>query len=170
MIIGLTGAARSGKDTAAKIIADKYNYNIRSFAAPIRSFIANLCNVDNMNVFDSIKDIPNISLNNKTPRYAMQTLGTEWGRKMISDTIWVDKCLSGETNIVITDVRFENEAQAIIKKGGYIIKIIRPDNKISESDHISESGIPDKYITYTIINNYDIDTYKSNIINIISNL
>ena len=53
MIIGLTGFARCGKDTAAKIIADEYNYNIRSFAAPIRAFVANLCNVDDMDIFDS---------------------------------------------------------------------------------------------------------------------
>ena len=168
MIIGITGPARSGKDTVSKIITDIYtSYKIKSFAAPIRLIIANLIGITDSIIFDSIKDIPHILLNNKTPRYAMQTLGTEWGRYMISDTLWIDTCLNtNDTNIIISDVRFENEAKAIKEKNGIIIKVTRPNIKIQESLHISEKGISDDYIAYNIDNSGDINDLKQKVITI----
>lgn len=163
MIIGITGSARSGKDTAAKFLSETYNYDIKSFAAPIRLFVSNLIGINDPNIFDSIKDKPNILLSNKTPRYAMQTLGTEWGRKMISDTIWIDTCLSNCKNTIISDVRFDNEAKAILEKGGIIIRIVRPNINISENTHISEKGISENYIVHTIENNADLSTFKTKV-------
>jgi hypothetical protein len=64
-----------------------------------------------------------------------QTLGTEWGRSLISDSIWVD--LAKETiighldrgcNVVITDMRFPNEVKMVRELGGHTIMINRKDN------------------------------------------
>jgi hypothetical protein len=88
-----------------------------------------------------------------TPRHALQQLGTEWGRGCY-DNVWVDYALrvaadllrnvtrysakngalSGGTNInervpqgvVISDVRFINEVDAIRAAGGHVWKIERP--------------------------------------------
>jgi hypothetical protein len=83
-----------------------------------------------------------------TPRYALQTLGTEWGRNCYTNT-WVDYAirvasrleagweysapmgvcgqqLHKYTGIAIPDVRFKNEVAAIKKAGGVVIRVDRP--------------------------------------------
>jgi len=94
---------------------------------------------------------------NLSPRVMLQTLGTEWGREAVRDSIWIDALLSqaktllhedGNTKkwtydpllgpipatkaskvvhgVVISDVRFQNEFEAIHKEGGSVIRVIRP--------------------------------------------
>lgn len=69
---------------------------------------------------------------NITPRYVLQTLGTEWGRA-ISDSIWVDRGIRTAKELmtqgftaIIKDVRFLNEAQLIRDNGGEVWYINRP--------------------------------------------
>jgi len=52
---------------------------------------------------------------------------------------------------VIPDVRFNNEAQMILQKFGIVINITR-DSKENDT-HVSENGLSQKYITYSIENN-----------------
>ncbi len=88
----------------------------------------------------------------------MQLLGTEWGRHMISANLWVDlaeqnlDCLSavfdGVPGFVVSDVRFENEADFIRKRGGTVIHLYRPD-AAEVNPHISEAGVsvhPDDFV------------------------
>ena len=70
------------------------------------------------------KETPLDFLGGKTPRQAMQTLGTEWGRNLIYDGIWLhawerafNKC---STPVVVDDLRFINEAEMIKRLGGKI--------------------------------------------------
>ena len=69
----------------------------------------------------SLKETPCDLLCGKTPRQAMQLLGTEWGRDLISPDFWVsawsaavDRALTGGAiGIVADDCRFLNEVAAI---------------------------------------------------------
>jgi len=71
-----------------------------------------------------------------------------------------------DTNIVITDVRYQNELDMIHKNGGIIIKINRPDN-INIDDHESENYIDYiKNYDYCINNNASIDDLSEQIIKI----
>ena len=67
-----------------------------------------------------------------SPRHVMQTLGTEWGRELIHETLWrdltMDKCLDPLMLYIITDVRFLNEAEEIQERGGVIWRIRTPDD------------------------------------------
>jgi hypothetical protein len=61
-----------------------------------------------------------------TPRYALQQLGSEWGRAMFQD-VWLDAALhdaacfsTGDRGVVIPDVRFDNELAGIRREGGRI--------------------------------------------------
>ena len=72
---------------------------------------------------DSIKELPHKDLCNQTIRRAMQTLGTEWGRNLIGQDIWVNALerrikSTGASVILIPDVRFDSEAEMIFKNGG----------------------------------------------------
>lgn len=107
-----------------------------------------------------------------TPRTLMQLIGTEVCRQ-IHPNFWInslfkdytptgDTLLEGEIRKVreedliypkwiISDCRFNNEAEAIKSKGGVIIKVERDlDNQDS---HKSEKGIDKKYVDLVINNN-----------------
>ena len=69
-----------------------------------------------------------------TPRFALQTLGTEFGRTM-EEGLWIRvmaeraKALATtEPNgiIVITDLRFINEAKWLREQGSCVVRIVRP--------------------------------------------
>jgi len=75
-----------------------------------------------------------------TARELMQVIGTDVGRRMFCESIWVDATISRIKKdkpkvALIRDVRFKSEIDAIIKNGGFIIRLER---KISNDSHPSE--------------------------------
>lgn len=156
LIIGLTGPARSGKDTVASIIQTHIWMQQTSFAAPLRTFAANVFGIDE-SMLESGKDVtdPRIGI---SPRRFMQLVGTEIGRQIDAD-LWIkslewrlDKILTGPTDgAIVTDVRFNNEADYIRGKGGFIWHIQRPDAP-GVAEHSSEAGIT-PYPEDIVINN-----------------
>lgn len=89
-----------------------------------------------------------------SPRKLLQLLGTDCGRNIIHPDIWVSSLFSEyygkQSNWIITDVRFPNEALKIKKKGGILIKMLRNiDNPLL---HESEIHIPTLYSDYIIDN------------------
>jgi len=151
-IVGICGPARAGKDTIAKVLKSM-GYVKDSFAGPIRCYVAEICGLT-LDQLEEVKDFPSDALAGKTPRYAMQTLGTEWGRNLIDQDIWINYLMrrSMGMRLVVPDIRFENEARAIIKQGGIILRVVRPGTEIVESGHVSEGGIPSELVDYTFIN------------------
>ena len=130
MIIGLTGKARAGKDTAAQIIRrllPKTKVVLLSFSEPLYDMVRA------SEIFDSVDELTGDMKSEPTGdfhvslRYVLQTLGTEWGRKLIHPDLWCNlglrQCVDPETVYVLTDVRFLNEEQAIRNRGGLIWKI-----------------------------------------------
>lgn len=85
-----------------------------------------------------------IPLFGRSVRYIMQTLGTEWGRELIHPDIWVKlaECVLFERGerIIISDVRFDNEADFIRNHGGVILHVTR-DYAPKVEAHASEQGI-----------------------------
>jgi len=83
-----------------------------------------------------------------TPRHAMQTLGTEWGRECIDTDIWTHlwatrarMLLDKGVNIVVDDCRFENELALVKSMGGERVHLISLGSE-RESAHASEDGLP----------------------------
>lgn len=159
MLIGLAGRARCGKSTAGDYLADYFGFMQFSFAEPLKEAVANILGMS-LTTLENQKDTPVdwlLDSPTPTPRQLLQTLGTEWGRGMVHNDIWVRSLfaridqqikqldrLNGSPvrppRIVVTDVRFENEAAAIRGAGGLIIHIKR-DHCQSVPDHRSEHGI-----------------------------
>lgn len=154
-IIGLTGPAGSGKSTAAEYLEREHGYKRMRFATPLKDALRRVLRaalVDDHTIERMIegdlKEVPQTVLLGRTPRYAMQRLGTEWGRHCIGDNFWVNllrhatAALPDDTRIVVEDVRFLNEAMMLRENGG---KIIRMDGRGGiAGSHESEAGvIPD---------------------------
>ena len=147
-IVGITGQARSGKDTVGAMLENRGFYST-SFAAPIRKFVCNLLGIQLVEL-ERIKETP--SKFGPSPRRMMQTLGTEWGRDTINKNIWAKTCIDNiSTDTIVTDVRFDNEAQQIVDRGGCILKIVRDGTPRVES-HTSERGVDQSLVHYTIYN------------------
>lgn len=146
-IIGITGRARSGKDTVKDIILDNFAAWGYSFAEPMYS-MARVMGVNSRDFSDAFKEQPIQKFAARgidvSPRKLLQTLGTEWGRNLIDPQIWVS--LAAEqfedhgSGMVISDARFENEADFIRSKGGTMIHVQRSMPNETRS-HVSENGI-----------------------------
>lgn len=135
MIIGLTGYAGSGKTTIADALL-REGFERRKFAGPLKGMMrsllfaqgAELEHIERM-IEGDLKEVPTAFLNGATPRHAMQTLGTDWGRALICENLWSDAAtreLMPHHNVVFDDVRFQNEADAIRAEEGRVIRLHRP--------------------------------------------
>ncbi|MDB6061532.1 MAG: putative deoxynucleotide monophosphate kinase [Verrucomicrobiaceae bacterium] len=165
ILLGLTGPAGSGKSTMAKYLVEQHQFIEVSFADPIRDMIAALMRIDR-SILDSMlinraakeSPLPELGV---SPRRLMQTLGTEWGRKLIDADLWVnlvseridfiEQALHREYNgIVISDVRMENEAKFVRSKG-QLLHIERPD-LTPIGNHESEAGIAINHRDHVVLN------------------
>lgn len=136
ILIGISGKAKTGKNTLAEYIAEILHekYNITScqlsFADALKDEVAKATGATRAS----------IDLNKEIYRPLLQGWGT-WRRNMYND-YWVQKVLAKLLKIndirvaMITDVRFINEANYIKSLGGYLIRLTRvtgrTDNDISE--------------------------------------
>lgn len=153
-LIGFAGEARSGKDTAANHLNDNHGFSLYAFAQPIKKACRTVFGWGEEHVNGSLKEVID-PLFNISPREAMQTMGTQWGREMINQDIWLKRAeyeMMTNNALAVTDVRFDNEANLIRSRGGIVIKITR-QNKDKVLNHKSEAGISSELVDYEIENN-----------------
>ena len=143
-LVALTGAAGSGKSTATRFLVERHGYTLVKFAGPLKRMMYAL-GLKEEHVEGDRKESPLALLGGKTPRQAMQTIGTEWGRNCMGENFWVNLWLAhAETaideggRVVVDDCRFPNEAEAIRQLGGMIIKLEGRGGIAGE--HASEAG------------------------------
>jgi len=144
-LIAFAGKAGSGKSTLSKYLVDSHGFTLVKFADVIKDMLRVLGLTD-YEIEGAGKEKPCYVLGGKTPRYAMQTLGTEWGRNTLYNTIWVDAwyrrvngILQSGGKVVCDDARFGNEVEAVWRLKGLIFEVIRPDqNEIPQNTHSSE--------------------------------
>lgn len=160
-IIGIAGKARTGKDTIASCLVNWHGYRSMAFAEPITKFIIDAFAPEHWYLQNKEEAIPGIDL---SYREIAQRMGTDFFRNQIDKDIWVkalqrrmDRQTIHEARVVITDVRFENEAKWIRDHGGFIIHVDRQDAPPART-HSSEDGIAVAEGDYIIDNNGTIDT------------
>ncbi len=142
-VIGLSGYAGVGKDTVARICAARFRFERLAFADGVREAllavdpIVALPSPDNLSrsharlaeVVEAFgweqakREIPEV-------RRLQQRVGTDMGRDQLGEDVWVDRALTklaslGE-RVVVTDVRFPNEAHALREIGAHVVRITRP--------------------------------------------
>lgn len=148
ILIGIAGPAQSGKSTLAgefrRLVEFRgQKYREQPFAGPLKRMLASI----GVDVSDLSKNVPVAFLDGRiTPRIMMQTLGTEWGRSLMSDLwlrVWEHELDTGVCCVTVPDVRFDNEADLIRSLGGMIIHIQRKPtaDMLAVPAHASEAGI-----------------------------
>jgi len=165
MLIGLSGKAGSGKTTVTNYLT-KMGFGTRKFAAPLKSMLADLLISQGVEPEDTplfiegeLKEVPTELLGGKSPRHAMQTLGTEWGRGQLHEDFWVEAALRNpaQRDLIFDDVRFPNEALAIRNRGGIVVNVLREDAP-QVGRHLSEDSLMDFAFDFVIYNDVDIYT------------
>lgn len=175
-LIGVTGYKRSGKDTAANWLVEKYGFEKYSFGTPLKKAVCEIFGWDFNEVEknenkEKIDPIYGISY-----RQALQDLGTEWGQfglakrfpefnNVTGRKLWVKRFASyysnTTNNIVVADVRFPHEEAVIHAAGGKIIRVTRPSLKL-EDTHDSEKHIETLKVDYDFLNDGTVeDLYKA---------
>lgn len=154
-LVGLIGNAGSGKTTVANIIERDYGYERLRFAGTIKAMVSTMLACAGISgdrisemIEGDLKETACDELSGKSPRYVMQRLGTEFGRELISQNIWVDITMAQVQSfqelgksVVIDDVRFPNEIKAIKDAGGKIFRVVRDNDTIPEAGHKSEGQL-----------------------------
>ncbi len=154
-IIGLTGYAGAGKDEAATALVQVYGFTRIGFADTLKEVLVKLDPIVYFHPTDSYVRASTIvykygwrDAKDKFPeiRQLLQRLGTEAGREIFGDSFWIERAfdrmdrLPYAKPVVMTDVRFENEANAIRHRGGKVVRIQRPGcNPVN--GHVSDSGV-----------------------------
>ncbi len=150
MIIGLSGYARSGKDTVAGMLMGIHGFERVAFADKIREFLLEIDPIIMHNGIDfRLQDVVEskgweaAKTDHPEVRRLLQDLGVG-ARKLFGPQFWVHEAMKTmletpklDLKYVITDVRFKNEADMIKANGGKIWRINRP-NIEATNGHISE--------------------------------
>ena len=148
MLIGFTGPPGWGKDTAADHLVKAHGFVRVAFADTIRQVALTidpyvhffrLSDVINLIGWDRAKRQPEV-------RRLLQVIGTEAGRDVHGIDVWVDRtfdaisALAHDQPVVITDVRFDNEARRLRTFGGRLVRVRRQtDNHDAVLGHRSET-------------------------------
>ncbi len=181
MIYGIHGLKRSGKDTFGELLekaiyaTDTKVVKTDSFAAPLRNFAYDTMGVSEDNRHLGIPYLNYFYKRPMTGRELLQKIGTEVCRNIDKDfwlyalanrvglqhnpitNQWETGVNTGWDDLIITDVRFENEAKFIKELGGKVIFIHRPSTGVQEIDpHVSEAGLSMALCDYCVSNSGDL--------------
>jgi len=182
MIIGFAGLAGSGKTTAARVLEEEMDFRRLPFAKPLKD-MAYAFGLTLREVAGDLKESPCAALCGATPRQFMQRLGTEFGRQMIGEDLWVEawkRAVEVErldaiasfceadppVFIVVDDVRFPNEVAAIEALGGVVVRIERAGaGSASGGGHASEA-VAGLGLTQVIVNG-DLEEFQSEVLRLV---
>ena len=165
MLVGITGRKGSGKDAFAKHLIDQDFCNLK-MAGVLKNMLRVLYTmagekdeIIERKIEGDLKEQPCEILGGATPRWAMQSLGTEWA-KMIdpTHTLWsrifengVRPLLENGENVVCTDIRFQHEVEVVRRLGGKLVRVSRPEVSCNDP-HPSELEMESLEVDETIFN------------------
>jgi hypothetical protein len=152
MIIGILGLANSGKSTVSGILQNKYHFISKSFADSLKETLSSIFgwpiellhgkSIESRQWREQVDKwwAERLGINNLSPRWAMQHIGTEILRDCFNSDIWVasleKKIYNCNFNIVIDDCRFPNEIAMIKKLHGILIEVHRGEYPVWRKDAI----------------------------------
>lgn len=172
MVIGICGKKFSGKSTVARLLSEATGYEVRSFADKLKDVCCVLSGCTRLDLedydFKENKLVPEYleaycgDADKPTFRAFLQHFGSEVMRG-INDNIWIDCTLGNECgNVIVSDVRFPNEAKAIKDRGGIVIKVVR-DSVDAKDKHQSEMMIDGIDADYVLWNDTTLENLVLNV-------
>lgn len=184
MIIGVCGRKRHGKDTIGNILRARYGFQSCAFADPLKRVVMDIYGLTWNQCYGETEDKEPVDPRwGLSARVILQRLGTDIARSIHEET-WIKNTLNNiqsacagtgyivrddigrkfvtrpngisETAWVITDLRFPNEAEAIQRIGGRVIRVVRPSLGIPTDEHPSETSVDLVRPDIEIVNDGDV--------------
>ncbi len=171
-IVGLMGQKQSGKDTVASFLIEDHGFirfaladALRDSLLALNPWVPSLMHEGRYERVSTIVAAVGWDIAKTRSfeiRRSLQALGTEAGRNIHGDDLWVDalerkigEMGAWNKNVVITDVRFPNEAGWVLAHQGWIVRIDRPGLP-DEDLHASEQAWRSVHPHRTFCNNGDL--------------
>lgn len=164
LLIGLGGKKKAGKDTVCRILGELYPDTLRlAFADALKAELAAACDVP-ISVVEEKKDVF---------RLGLQWWGTEFRRGLSGPDYWVDqlkirldaaRAMFAEKPgalIVVTDVRFPNEADFVRAEGGLLVQVRRESLQAGHDLHLSETALDDYEFDYTLTSGEGVEKLRA---------
>lgn len=166
MIIGLSGYAQSGKDSVAGVLVERHGYRRIAFADKLRDValavdpIVEAGNFGPWRLSGYVHHFgwDDAKVNYPEVRRILQALGTAV-RDHVDPWAWVKAALNDvdtDEDVVISDVRFRNEAEAITARGGLMVRVRRPGVG-PVNGHASEHDLDEWTFDYSLNNTGTLD-------------
>lgn len=166
-LIGLTGRAGAGKSAAGDYLFARYGFECVAFADAIKDVLAQLLQdrgADYAHLHEpGLKQLPIAEMGGLTARHMMQTLG-DWGRAL-APGFWVAQLAHRiglqhggapvHDRIVVTDVRYPDEATWIAAHGGVVLRLQRDGCSLAaeQAAHSSEAHVQQLHAHVDLLNN-----------------
>jgi hypothetical protein len=170
-LIGIMGKAGSGKDSFAARLVSHHGYRRLAFADPLKELAVSLDPIlqldaswgghhirlteilSSMAGWHQAKQLPAV-------RQYLQNLGVSV-RDYVGEDSWIravaNRAAFVPGPVVVTDVRFHNEADWIQRAHGALVRIVRPG--LDDRDgHVSENELNARVANHVIVNDKGLDS------------
>jgi len=166
VLYGICGTKGHGKDTFASLVVEAgKGFTVAAFANSLKRICQRVFGLSEAQCYDPDQketplpqplvldnflaglsretglDLPAVGLVAYTPREVLQYVGTEYIRSTQED-YWLHRAfadIGSASKVLITDLRFLNEADALRSRGGKVVRILRIDKPGAVDDHASEA-------------------------------
>lgn len=149
-IVGVSGKSGHGKDAIASILVERHGFVRIALADALKQGAAAIFGLSADQLYGRTKELhdPRWGM---SPRKILQLLGTEAIREVFGADTWI-KALRVKIDeeaarrfgdlpgVVVPDVRFENEARAVLGWGGQVWRVSRPGVP-AVNPHVSETAL-----------------------------
>ncbi len=160
-----SSAPSSGKSEVADILINHHGYHRIKLAKTLKSMVTVMLHDFGIPMGElhryiegDLKEviIPGLGV---SPRYLFQTLGTEWGRQLVKNDVWtlittnrIKAELAQGHSVVVDDLRFPNEFEALQGIGGTMVRVARPGHIAQPTNHVSEGLLDDTPFEFEVYN------------------
>jgi hypothetical protein len=173
MLIGVSGKARSGKDTFAEMLSRELQeqtgqaYVLMAYAHELKLKVQKDFDLSYEQLWGEEKEIEDKRYRKHTDkdemvywtaREIMQNYGQFF--RTINYDFWVDHLFNvvkekEYKTVIITDLRHVNEVNAVVDRGGFHIRVEREEAEATHNkQHISETALDEGHRIDFTVNNY----------------
>jgi len=163
-VVGLIGLKQSGKDTFAQRLVAEHGFTRLALADPLKKLALSL----NPHIGYDTNYLQDVTLRQVIDRYGwdrakeefpavrqlLQNLGVSV-REYVGKDAWLQNLATRASwiggPVVVTDIRFNNEADWVVGTGGHLVRIKRSDLANTDT-HVSENELAAR-ITQHVVHN-----------------
>ena len=168
LVVALVGPAGAGKDSIADVLTKQFDFERLAFADPLKKACQEVFQLSDAQLHDREEKERTDPFWHRSPRELFQEIGTLL--KTIDEDIWVssllrqaDALVANKKDVVVTDCRYANEAQALRDKyTAIIVRVGRADNTAGtvHCEHTSETEQHSINADFTVCNDGTLEDLK----------